>query len=505
MTREEYNRRSIGWLPTLLLLLVALSPAAAQEEPQVFVFDFGTVGLDTLALWSPSSIYRPIDMLDVRAGAKGWGMGGAYVAEARGLESVSWNPAGLAWLERTDLQADLLWLRSSAATSGFPDTFAIPDLQTINVTRYEVNLKSGARYNLLGAATRLTPLERLHVLGEGNLTSAIGLSFRRYVDVAYPEKIVEDLTISEGAGFPFTIAMDGNEEGGVDAATATLGLGLYDAIAIGANLNFLTGRLSTHNEQEVQTGGAQAISGEIRMRQDYKGLSTDIGAQFRTPDLEILTPFRIGFGIRYTPTYKLEVSNGSFYSRSLAAPGQPTILVRARLAAYDIDVPPLMTVGGNVRFSDRITVAADYSRQNWTEVDLTYHDKERTTQPTLPLVDVASLHFGIEAGLLTIGGIDFPLRVGYRSGPLSVAQLEPKGSVLQGDWMGGEIDTSALSFGAGLVSGPLRWDFSYEVLDYKLKKFYFDAPFDLLINPESTVVDVDRRVARLRLSATLAL
>ncbi|MBD3162224.1 MAG: hypothetical protein GF346_07855 [Candidatus Eisenbacteria bacterium] len=483
----------------LLLLLPALlglaSSSRAQEEPTVFVFDYGTIGLDSLQVFSPSSVFRPLDMLGVRAGGRAWAMGGAYVAEARGLEAVSWNPAGLGWLERTDVMADLFWLRSSGTTSGFPDTFNIPEVSLVNVTRYEVNLKSNVRYNMLGGAFSTDLPGNLHMGG--------AISFRRYMDTAYPEEIIEDMTFQEGGSFPVTLAFDDSESGGVEAVAATIGLQVVpDLLSVGGNLNFLTGRLDAQQEQILATGGGQIPPGRRDIRFDYSGFSTDLGLQARFGD-------RGGLGVRFTPGYTLDVEGGSFYAQSLAPPGQPIVVVQARIADYEIDVPSLLTVGGVLDPLDWLTVTADYSIQSWQDAEVRYKE-DRDEDADLPLQDVTSLNVGLEGRFFRIRDVELPLRIGYRRGPLSLAQLAPEGKidgahVLDFDWAGGEIDTQALSFGIGFLTGPLRYDLALDFLDYELEKFYFDAYYDPLVNPQSTIVKVDRRLNRIRLSATLQL
>lgn len=473
----------------IALLLVALCGPAARSQETIEV-DLGTLLLDDLQLLSPSSVYRPLDMSAVRAGARGWGMGGAYAASASGVEAVAWNPAGLGWLERADFAGDLAWVRSSGTTSDFPDTFNIPQVAVLNVTRYEVNLKARVRYSLFGAGTAID------LPGSTRLAGA--LSFRRYLDLSYPEEIVEDLSFQEAGSFPVTLAFDGKEKGGVDAAAATVALQvLPQTLSVGATLNVLDGRLSEDQEQIIATGGGDVPSGIRKLRFKYHGLSADFGIQARYQGL-------FSIGVRYTPRYTLEVTGGQWYSRSLAAPGFPTFVTRGKVAGYDMEVPSFVTVSGSVQPLPWLLVVAEVDRQKWGETVVEYRDVNEPNGE-LPLRNVTLVGLGAEVRLAHYRQIDLPLRVGYRQGPLSVSQLEPHGNPLLGNWQGGEIDSKALTLGVGVETGNVRYDLSYEFTDYKLRKFYFDVPFDQLVNPESTLITVDRRVAVLRLSASLSL
>jgi hypothetical protein len=483
--RGAFALLAISWL-----LAVGSAPAALAQEGPVIELDLGTFLLDDLAILSPSSMFRPLDMAGVRAGARGWGMGGAYAADARGVEAVAWNPAGLGWLERADFSGDLAWTTSSGTTTGFPDTFNIPQIATVNVTRYEVNLKARVRYSLLGAAMAFQPF------GSARLAGA--LSFRRYLDLSYPEEIVEDLSFQEAGSFPVTLAFDGDEKGGVDAAAASLAFQAVPGfLSIGGTLNVLDGRLKENQEQIIATGGGTVPSGLRELRFDYRGLSGDFGIQVRREGL-------FAFGARYTPRYTLEVTGGQWSSRSLSAPGQPILVMHGKVAGYDMEVPSLVTVAASGQPLPWLLVAAQMDRQKWSETRIAYRDSDEP-DAKLPLKNVTTIGGGVEARLLHIRRIELPLRLGYRQGPLSVAQLEPRGNPLFGDWTGGEVDSKTISLGIGMEASNLRYDLSYEFTDYEIKKFYFDVPFDALVNPHSEVVNVDRRVAILRLSATLAL
>ncbi len=498
MNGARKARRACGHPPFILILagvaFFAAAPSQAQiEPPDIRAIDLGTIGLAELELLSPSSVFRPMDMIGVRAGARGWGMGGALVADARGLEGIAYNPAGVAWLSRRELTADLVWTRSSGSTTGFPESFDIPDVARLFVTRYEVNLKSRLRYEILGAGTST------RTFAGGRLAGA--LSFRRYLDVTYPEEVLSTLVVGGADDFPVTFAMDGNERGGVDATAATVAYQVVpDVFALGGNLNYLDGRLRADRDFIVGVGGAANSSGLARIQFDYKGLSADIGAQARVQD-------RFAVGLRYTPGFTLEVTKGRYYSRSVQQPGQPLYIVSGRVAGYDMDVPSLLSLGVWTRPIPRISLAADWNRQNWSEAKISYRDGFATNGPTpdLPLRDVTSIHIGAEARYLRFHGIDLPVRAGYRQGPLSTAQLEPRGAATSEDWAGGDVDTKGYSFGLGFESGEIRYDLSYDILDYTLKKFYFDSATDPFINPNGVVVNVDRRVTLLRLTATLSL
>ncbi len=469
-------------------------PVRAQETP-VEDTDLGTITLGDLQRLSPSRVFRPIDMIGVRSSAAGWGMGGAHIANVEGVESVSWNPAGLGWLKRSDVTGDLRVLGSSGTTSGAPDTFLIPRSPKLNVTRYAVNLKSNVRYGMLGAATSREMAGR-RVAG--------ALSFRRYIDVAYPEEILEDLVQAEAGGYPVTLAFDDTENGGVDAATASVGIeAIPGLLSAGMNFNVLSGLLRTDEEIIVATGGPQNSVGNFKSGYNYGGHSFDLGVQTRYRDIAAL-------GLRYTPGYTLEVRNGTFSAQSIPDPTNPVVnTVRATIASHDIGVPALLSAGLWFRVNPKLSAAFEWNQQKWQDAKLTYVGNvvPAGTTESLPLRNVSNWHVGLEGRILRIGQVDLPLRLGYRAGPLSLAPLEAAGTGpdTRPAAANNDIDTRAFTLGLGFETGNVRYDVGYEILDYTLQKFYFDVPYDAFLNRDSTLITVDRRVTALRVSATLTL
>jgi len=482
--------------PALAAALLLVAPVArSQGGFTVAQVDAGTFGLQQLQYVAPSLVFRPLDMLGVRAGAEGWAMGGANVAHATGIGAIAWNPAGLGWTERPSIAGELESIRSSGVVTGVPDTFNIPGQPRFSVRGYEVNLKSVLRYKMLGAG------RPIHLFGTKRVVGA--LSLRRYLDVTYPEVVIAELSFREGVSFPVKIAADEKESGGVDAAAVSAAVEIIPGQAsIGVNLNLLDGRLRSNQEYIVSAGGYSYTPAVRKVHWSYRGLSTDLGIQYRREGLG-------GVGVRYTPSYTLAVTRGRFSIQEVPGVGGTTAyLLYGRLAGYDMVVPRLLTVGLWIEPRPWLKVAADLNSQKWSETEIKYREAfvGREQNPSLPLRDVESYHFGAEANLLKLGQVSLPFRLGYQGGPLSVAKLSPNLKSYDLDtWPGGEVKSNAYDFGIGFEVGNVRYDLSYEVLDYKIKKFYFDEPYNYLLNDQSLVVKVDRRVTLLRLGATLLL
>ncbi|MBD3337205.1 MAG: hypothetical protein GF355_16960, partial [Candidatus Eisenbacteria bacterium] len=199
----------------VLVLGIALTPDPLQAQqddgPDIFVVDLGTFDLTTLSAIFPQFVFRPIDNLYPRAGGRAMGMGGAYLAVAKGAEALAWNPGGLAFMGRAQAYADIYSRSSSGSSSGYPLSFEFPDAPPLFMSRYEENLKSQIRFGMMSAAGPLFQLGSRPVVG--------GLAYRRHTEVAYPEEVIGEFLVQEGAGLPVIVATDVQEDGSIESAT----------------------------------------------------------------------------------------------------------------------------------------------------------------------------------------------------------------------------------------------------------------------------------------------
>ena len=266
------NRPEHAWRRLLLatMILVGILPAAGAQE--VVDIDLGTFGLSTLGQLEPSRIFRPLDMIGARPGAQAWALGGAYVAQAQGVDAIGWNPAGMGWLKRPALIGEFHWTRSTAATSGFPDTFNIPNSPQLRIValRGEPEVDGSLR----------DPGSGGHPQRSWVVTSRAPSSYRRYMDTTMPEAILAELSIqgagNNGASTGSTIALDNNEHGGVDAAAATIGVELIPGqLAAGVNFNLLDGIFRSSVQSSAPSGGLgrehRLPAPEIRLPRVFDG------------------------------------------------------------------------------------------------------------------------------------------------------------------------------------------------------------------------------------------
>jgi hypothetical protein len=506
--RRRGNHHSGTWAAGLLLMLLALGavqqPASAVTPAPV---DVGRFGLNTLAGILPSIIYRPIDELGVRPGAEALGMGGAYMARASGPMAIGWNPAGLASLTSTQLSADGFVLSSSSTVGDFPDTLSAFG-QTFLSSSYQADLKSSTRANLLAAGTPLWQRDGLRLVG--------AVSWRRFYEMTFPAEYIEKLVVSRTEiSYPITTSGDRDEKGTVQAFAPTLALQVGPNLAVGANLNFLTGRLHSHYSLTFTSGGPAAGSLE-RLGFQYSGFVPDLGVRALALNSRLMVAGKV------TPGYTLKVRGGGFSQSEIGnTTGQVTPLT-GKVADYDLKIPFSFAAGIALRPIDRLYLAFDVTGHNWSKTKLNYvetpEDTISTLHPNLPLRDVSTVHLGAEFALLRRPWGEIPVRVGYHTAPLSISEIlrsdyaadttiSPTGAPAvqmynAGSYNGAQIKGHAVSFGASLRLKQVTYDIGFEIASYDIGDFFFNLPYNQIFNPHSMVVPSTRKVHRLSLSST---
>jgi hypothetical protein len=480
--------------------------------------DFGTVDINTLANIHSRLLYRPLDDLTPRAGARALGMAGAYLATAAGPEALAWNPAGLAFSDRTVIASDLFIDRAAGSTSGFPLRFGndIPQVPPVFVSTYDENLKSQIRFGFVGISGSLLSL--------GGRPLAVGAAYRRHTNLAYPEEVVSHLRFIDGTTtVPLIVASDNQESGALEAATLGLAYQIVPGFGVGLSANYLSGIFRSNFGTQVSLPGGFAESGSGRFALDYSGFSVEGGARADIGG-------RLSLGAWVGLPHTIEVTNGSFRVRSVETPGVPTNVLSARLGGYDLDVPLFYSLGAAVQVTSRLRVSGDFNARPWGDADLSYHLPEVAALPNAsdfyPAHDSRSFHFGGEYDLLRKPGYSIPIRAGFAVIPLTmpnadssdtldvaltvIPRIDGTVTVAGGDGdpaFYGEATTDAVAFSLGLslILPDMAFHGGFEARRYEFERLFFESTgergFDFLINPGGSTGTVERLEQILRVSA----
>jgi len=223
----------------------------------------------------------------IGAGARARGMGGAFIGLADDATAVSWNPAGLAKLEKPEASVVGLYESYSISTD-------IPDADTdpYESSHFSLNFLSGA-----------FPLS----VGERNLVAAVAL--QQVVDLYYKY---------DGDDY------EAERTGGINAITPAVGLQLTPTFSVGASVNIFTGKTNytyedryygDEGEAEYQYSGTNFTIGGLF---DYNKFR--FGFVYKTPfglgeeeedldyDVTIHMPQMVGLGVAYMASENLTVA-----------------------------------------------------------------------------------------------------------------------------------------------------------------------------------------------------
>jgi hypothetical protein len=490
----------------VILLAAAAGPALAQPEIPDQVYDLGRIGLSQLAILRSSMIHRPIDEFSGRPGGDALGMGGAHIASASGAAALGWNPAGLADLEHLSFSFDGYSRSASGSVADFPESLVIPQLSTLRFLDYRTSLKGGFIPNFIGAGAPLW------TSGERRLVAAFG--WRHGAEVAMPEQRVSELAVGVGGGtFPVVFSFDRTEKGSLEAFSPTLAFRAGPTLSLGAALNVLDGGVRANTDERFTFVGSP-LRGSVRARNRYSGLSAEFGGRVG------LGP-RVSFGVRLVAGHTLKVRDGTFYSRSIAPPGTPRIVLLATLADYDLTIPAAFGAGVALRPTPRLLVAADMNSQSWSKAKVAYKkyaqglvEQAPPDSMGLPLADVTTLHLGAEYTLLRTRWGEVPIRAGFRTAPQGYLDPDPRDvrvdTLETGEswatstrhYNGTQPKANAYSFGVSLDTPGIRYDLGVESFSYENRKWFFEEPYNPITNPGRSMVNVKQKVSKIRLSAT---
>ena len=299
----------------------------------------------------------------VGAGARAMGMGGAFIAVADDATAASWNPAGLALLDRP---------QASFAGDASRIVDAAPSYE---LTRA---FNSGLRSVETGPASSSTRRSRdpafasfVYPLTLRGWRVVPQFSYRRAVKADFSRRASQPYVYSESTGFRETgrdeVTFDGGR--GIDLYSVGAGVRVHRIVAVGATVNVWRGR-SDSTDIRVVTGGyslgtASGVLDPSSYRTTYEetfdGTNVDLGVL-----VSPLHRLRIGAVVRKN----LTVTRAYSYTRQYAnwAGG---ITSQTYGEHGDIAWPLSVGVGAAVMPADALTVSTDYTRSSWSKA--TYH------------------------------------------------------------------------------------------------------------------------------------
>jgi len=444
------------------------------------------------ALPSQDSIISETNFSSViGAGARALGMGGAFIAIADDATAASWNPAGLAQLERFSL----------SVVNRMDSSRALIPARGDSVTNFFMGaeLTQALSYGIdFASMTMPFRIGKVKIVPQVSYQRAISfnLSSRQNgIPALIPD---EDPTSGEKYFFQGNFYNEDDFIGGFDMLSASLGTRLFPWLNLGFSFNYW---MNGYKGEQVK--GASGIfytqsHPDIHMNADHEVL------EGRTFDIKGVN-FNLGILIEISENLKL----GAVYKTAFTADidyWNKTHIIDFREGGDKENVheasgrskllwPRSFGLGISYRPSDPLTFSLDYTNTEWSKGKLlNYHFDGKTRDvyfPTLhspegegrlnPQMDAEQIRLGME--FVVFGEkILIPLRAGFFTDSQYFSDVSGRTVSMTGFTAGMGVKFQLLSFDVAVIyqSGSyLSNPISYSLDEKSELKLYFSVIFSI--------------------------
>ena len=311
-----------------------------------------------------SAIGQPIQRIEipssptpVGSGARSLGMGSAFIAVADDATAASWNPGGLIQLETPEI----------SSVGAFFHRIEDNDFGT-NPEASGRETVTEANLNFLSGAYPFTLFDRNMI---------VSLNYQRRFDLTREWNFP---LVQSSAGLSVNQDVDYDQSGNLSALGLAYGIQLTPDFSFGFTLNFWQNWVGMNQwKQTTRQQGAGTYMGnqfffesKSQDRYSFRGFNTNANLGI----LWNITPeFTLGAVVR-TP-FTADIKRKSTFNSSIrfpAAPGSDSTTSISSSENVELDFPLSYGMGLAYRFSDRLTVSADFTRTEWD--DFVFKDSE---------------------------------------------------------------------------------------------------------------------------------
>ncbi len=338
----------------------------------------------------------------IGSGARARGMGGAFIGVADDATAISWNPAGLATLEKPEASVVGIYTMDKYTTK-----------VTSSFLGESAEVKFDQSHPIFNFASGAYPL----VVAERNLVVAV--AYQRLIDLYY--KYEDDDSEYE-------------EKGGVDAISPGIGVQVTPEVSVGASVNIWTG----HYDEKYTDKVTPANSYDEKNVDKFSGLNFNIGIMGHFEKTKIGAVMKTPLTLKDKYSYE-----GTDYTDKLKFP---------------------MMFGFGVSFmpNENLTLAADYEIRQFSKLKL-YDDISGTEEQVEDIEDVNQLRVGLEYLVIQDFGV-LPVRLGFRTDPWYMRGLDNEkvtGLVFTGGLgviVGNVWIDAAYELGMAKTENDMDWD-----------------------------------------------
>ncbi|MBI5804973.1 outer membrane protein transport protein [candidate division TA06 bacterium] len=321
------------------------------------------------------------DMNIMGAGARAHGMGGAFIAIADDATAISWNPAGIANLDRPEASAVGLFNMKTFKNEWSYNDPTIP----YDTAGTAENSVSHIAPNFFSLAVPFKAADR-------NLVIAV--AYNRMID--FGEAKSEDTLIG---GIKYESSY--KQTGGIDAISPAIAFQLTPKVSLGLTANIIVNG-STYTEEESGTDG---YNYEYEETMDFSGFNMHMGMLAQVNK-------QLSLGLAYRMPF--ELTRESSWEWSETIPGIGTTTGDGEdLYEQTWTMPWMLGVGLAFRPSENMTLAFDYERRNFSSTEYTYGPS-----PSVEMGwnNVNQFRVGMEYLFVGPNAV-FPIRLGFRTNP----------------------------------------------------------------------------------------
>ncbi len=293
-------------------------------------------------------------------GGRAVGTGGAFIAVADDATAVSFNPAGLAQLLRPEFSLVGQNLTRNQDFKNFSTRLAVtPDT-------FDDSTSSDKRTTPLFFSAAV-PFKR------GGRNLVVELSYQRIIDLDFDSDRAFRFRASGASTSPVRrVTQSVQQQGGIGLWSVGVGAEVSPRILVGASLNYWRGNWSfASNGSRIREDTGAEFATTLNQSNEFRGWNYNLGVIWRAQYLNVGIVYHSPFTADYT------FQNTEIVDPETGPPNPPT----RQHFSTQLNWPETLGAGLAFHPTDRLTVAADYTRTRWSRA---------TFKPTGTSVDGAN-------------------------------------------------------------------------------------------------------------------
>jgi long-subunit fatty acid transport protein len=316
------------------------------------------------------------DMNIMGAGARAHGMGGAFIAIADDATAISWNPAGIAQLDKPEASAVGLFNMKTFTSDYTEKTSAYDSTWTAE------NKVSHIAPNFFSLAVPFKAADR-------NLVLAV--AYNRMID--FGEASSKDTVIS-GVRYESST----KQTGGIDAISPAIAFQLTPKVSLGLTGNIMVNGSKITDEFSFPN---YSYKGEYTMK--FSGFNMHMG---------MLAQISKSLNLGLTYRMPFELTRSDEWEQTETISGSTTTL-SGKFDDVSWSMPWMMGVGLALKPSENLTLAVDYEHRHYASTEYT---NSTGTSYDLSWNNVNQFRVGMEYLFIGQSAV-FPVRLGFRTNP----------------------------------------------------------------------------------------